>query len=752
MQSPNLSKLIVWFIAIALVSSSALFAFSSYINNPGTVKPATSTAISPLDKPFTENLPTGATDAEIAALQAEEKDNATLGLVNVLAQEIVNKNPQGPLNAAGQLSMAAPDNLNSLIDDYIKTHPFSGDSLKPSIQDKDINIVDTSDSAAFNNYFSNLGSIVLNLNSEYGLTDPTDSTAKLDAYTQILQKYDGELRNLQVPKPLASLHKSILATIDVSLNYTALSTNDPLGAVALSDVYDRELSRAVNDFDSQTKDLNKLSLAPSEHRNIIQVILGVHTALAAGIGVPVEDQNSIWQQIKKFVYDYKKDIKAMLLDFLKNTLLRKMTKQVVNWVAGGPEPQFVTNWNTFFTDASIDAAGHVLAQAAPQLCGAGSGGGGGPGTIDGLGDFAGFIKKVMTPINTAGIQTNGFGYPGCTLTDAIISINDFKQDFRNGGWKAYATVLQPQNTILGSLITLSDRQLIAAAQAQAEASAKAVSGGGFTGQMACDNGEPPSQQDTQHGDGEGGTFTIPKGSCADGSKPHVTTPGVFSKDLSTQGFNAAYNRLVTAGDYKALVAYIADVALNRLFQEGAKGLLSYARKQGNGSYNPGTGDTGAPPISTAPLPETPANNAKDLARQILVRKQSALDDARSTVSSLSDTITLLQQTVSACTSNQAVVDGARAEITALAGLKTDLLLKVEALKPQVDGLQKFIASPTTIADLTAQFGTLEDAQTEADDMSVQRQKADAVYGQAGQLYASCSNDTLDSTSPPSTPP
>lgn len=698
---------------------------------PGTALKSQNLPSSLVDK----SVAGGPTDPEVAALSASQTDNATAALTNVLVQEIVKKNPEGPQEVNGKLTIATPDNLNQLISAYIKTHPFSLDPIKPTVSVKDVAVTDSSDQAAVNSYLSDLSGTVANLNSDYSQIDTSDPSAQIAGYNELLKKYNGELKNIKTPRPLAGLHQIVLSAFDVSEKYAALVNNDPITAAALEDAYDKQLTQLTADMDAQIKTLSETGFLTVEHKNLVQSIFGIHTAYAIGLGVPVNDQNSIWQQIKKFLYDKAKDIKAVLLEYLKNRLLKQMTLQVINWVAGGPQPQFVQNWNSFLGDATQGAMSSVFQSVAPQLCGSA----GTIGSAVGLGGVADFVRKVMTPVQMNGYVTGI--YPTCTLGQVINNVDDFQHDLRNGGWLAYTSLMQPQNTIFGNLMEISDRQSRAAAQAEKEALARATAGSGFPGQLVCDNGQPPLAQDETHNDGEGGTYTLPRGSCADYSTPHIPTPGVLAKDISAQAFTSAYNRLINTGDAKALTAFIAEAALSNLIKKGLQGLTGYAHQYA--SNVPASTDPGGV-VTPAPLPpETPDSTAVGLAQQILAHKQTSLSNARGAADAIGQAMDSLESVVAVCSESLAGV--AKANLQGMQSLRDTLTNAVTQLDSQVSALQDYVANADSAAPagaLPAEFGTLADARTEDSDIAAKYANAVNMNGNAVDL-ASCVNDVAN---------
>ncbi len=736
----SVKSFVTAFLAVAILLSSTFVAGSLYINSRPVPK-AVQTAPH-VTNAFVDSYPGGATDPEVLALQLRDENNMTGQIANVLAQELLKANPNGPIDQNGESVIEVPGNLNVLIDEYLQGHPKSEGQLVPKISDKDLALTDATDAQAITRYLAQVEEIVSKLPPELEAVDASTAEFMVNQNIEMFHKTSGQFKSVKVPRSIADFHKSLLFSFQISANFTQLLASDPLGAAALGDTYQREVTKALDDLTAEAERLQSAGLIPAQERPLVQKLLGIETAYAFS-DVPAFAQRviQIAYQIKKFYDDYLKKYMDILLEYAKNTVLKAMAAQVVNWVAGGPEPQFVTNWDGFLRQAADNGIGRVLNEALPAVCG-------GPDDIGNLltngalGQMAQLIRDIMQPVNTL---NGNLPYEQCTLSKVVQNFKDFERDLRNGGWVAYAELMKPQNTLNGNLIAIADRKLTIAGKQREEAEKQAAAGSGFTGQQLCDDGKKPL--DKGGADAYNAQFIGPvqpgkqknPGDCADGSSPHVATPGIFSKDLTSKGFDHAYDRLVNARDWKAMLAYVADMALSNFMKKSAKGLLSYAQSTKSSG---GGGGNGGPVTSQAPNPEPTATSTLEEAGQILARKESSLEDARRYVQSLTDTVNALNNILGACKSEANVVADAKVQLPPLMSLRDTISLKVEDLKAAVDGLRLFTATPGSAATLHTQFGTLAQAQTEADNLSIQRQKADGVTLQTQNLFVACSQNSL----------
>jgi hypothetical protein len=692
--SPQIRKFIVGFLLLAILTGSA-FAASLY---RGSLNGGQAEGAAQINRAFAPALAGGTRDAELAAIEAMEATGATNDIATIFTDEITKKNPDGPSETNGKTNIVIPGGLDATLAAYVATHQFSESAIAPEVSDKDIIRDDQSDAAAFNRYFAAIADVIGSVRQDQsGATDPSILINNID----LIQDGARRIAQIKTPAALVDFQKNLIATVQISAKYGRLVVADPLTASALSGNYNLRLSA---NLDAMTKELATLSVQkqlsiPQVPRSITQRLLGIQTAYALfGVGDIVFDPAALTQMIKEFFQYLKDHWKGILTEALKSALLRLLSTQVTNWVNNHGVPQFVTNWNTFLSGAANIAANQTLKTQYSKLC-------------KSLGGSADILAKVLQAGTSGSIVPSG----GCTSGGAILNIKDFNSDFRNGGWTSYVKALQPQNNFLGALTNAANAQSLAATAAAEIAKSRALAGSGFPGTEVCDDGKAPSP-----GDG-----------CADGKPSHVSTPGKTISDILSKSFTSGYDRILAADSaqgngYQALANFLATAAINQLLKSGLKGL--------------GGGSSTNPNAPTAPAPEDPAGDVAGELQQILARKQSSLDDARSTLSVLTDTVGTLRQVVNACSANPNIVTDAAAEIEALILFQDDLTAKIEQLKPQIEALQTFSGS---LEELHSKFGTVAQAQTEAEDLASKRANADSVFTQAGNLFSSCSADVIN---------
>lgn len=214
------------------------------------------------------------------------------------------------------------------------------------------------------------------------------------------------------------------------------------------------------------------------------------------------------------------------LETLKRRILTMMTDQIINWIEGREKPLFITDWKRFLGEAANIAIGDLAIDlGAGYLC-------------------SPFRFQLQLTILRPPRFTQ---YVSCTLDDIVSNIKNFYEDFRNGGWFAYAEQWQPQNNYYGSVLMAMEELYRREAVIKEANLFEGLAGGGFIGTRVCDST---------------GRF------CT------ITTPGAQIGALAAKALGADIDYLVNAQDLAAYVGAIADALINRLIEAGARGLLS----------------------------------------------------------------------------------------------------------------------------------------------------------------------------------
>ena len=136
---------------------------------------------------------------------------------------------------------------------------------------------------------------------------------------------------------------------------------------------------------------------------------------------------------------------------IKRTLLYQLSTQIVDWIQTGKTPQFWKQPGKFLKDTGLLAVDRFISRVAPRLC-------------------EPFRLSVQLQIPSVRREDNPFyEQVTCSLNSVVANIENFYQDFRQGGWIAYNEMLKPQNNYYGASLAVIDE----AAQQQAAATENA---------------------------------------------------------------------------------------------------------------------------------------------------------------------------------------------------------------------------------------------------------------------------------------
>jgi len=299
------------------------------------------------------------------------------------------------------------------------------------------------------------------------------------------------------------------------------------------------------------------------------------------------------QTIWKFALD-------AAVETLKRQILNMMVDQIVNWIQGGGEPKFITDWPAFFREAVDQAGGKFLQQMGlSQLCS----------------PFKALLSAGFIPIPTFTTRTS------CTLTQVGVNLEAFLKSFENGGWIAWnEMILKPQNNVYGAYIMAWDQYEIEKSAAEKSAAAEAQAGKGFLGVKECVEWDSSQAIATcsevytnckNQGASSEECSQLEK-QCYDQNqickKERTKTPGSVVGDLAAQAMGSDIPYILSMKDAKGYVAAITNAILNRVFAEGLSELKTALTSNNRGSGGGGVGGGSAAQAQCAQLLGTAAYN------------------------------------------------------------------------------------------------------------------------------------------------
>lgn len=267
---------------------------------------------------------------------------------------------------------------------------------------------------------------------------------------------------------------------------------------------------------------------------------------------------------------------------MKKRFFDMVVDQMVAWIQGGGQPQFIQNWDSFLASYGNIVTGDLIQQL-------------------GLGAVC---RPFGIQLQIAVMQPPRFTRQiTCTLDQVVGNMVNFYNNFRAGGFIAYRELWQPQNNFYGSLIMTMNEKEMRIADQRFAALQEAQANNGFLGTRKCDA----------------------YGHC------YITTPGMQIGAAAAKVVGADLDYIINSTDLAAYTAAISDAFINRLVRSGVRGLqgvvaanvppIGYIPEQPKG-YEPCAGLTGTALSGCRGLQTTQTNN-NEFARQAYLNELNA---------------------------------------------------------------------------------------------------------------------------------
>ncbi|HRY52956.1 MAG TPA: hypothetical protein P5089_03930 [Candidatus Portnoybacteria bacterium] len=286
-----------------------------------------------------------------------------------------------------------------------------------------------------------------------------------------------------------------------------------------------------------------------------------------------------------------KEAAKIAWNILRKQLLNMIVNDIVKWIQNGTTPRFVTDWQGFLTKAADTAAGNFISQYL------------GMGFLCDTFDFK--LKIALSKpqeFNESAIK--------CTLSKITSNINNFFNNFSNGGWAGWIEVSETQNNIMGATLMVLDQKYDVMAKAQEAAKNEVSSAAGFEGDKVCSQRQcvdpmvGETYKETYSGSSLGWTKEQMSSSCTC-LKWEIRTPGRVAGDALSQAAGVDIENLIQSKEFAEYAAAIIDAVINRVIKEGVAAMKTGAGS--SGASGPGI-TTATPPIVNI-SPYTNASNA-----------------------------------------------------------------------------------------------------------------------------------------------
>lgn len=272
-----------------------------------------------------------------------------------------------------------------------------------------------------------------------------------------------------------------------------------------------------------------------------------------------------------FVPNWGKFIKDFGLDTLAwsmvNLVIERMAAQTVNWINSGFDgsPGFITDTGGFFRETADGVAGQYIFDN-PNLnflCGP-------------------ISARIRLSLAQNYIQDNVRWQ--CTVTDVVGNVENFMNDFSQGGWDGFFELSQrQQNNPVGAYMQAENELFWRIANKQGTMDKELNWGQGIMSFKTCDR-EPPKVEASggvPNADGSTNYITTP-GECIKGTEK-ISTPGSVIQSKLNESLGMGTKRLEVADEINEIVSALMNQLTLQVVGGVGKGLRSLS--------NPGTGSS-----------------------------------------------------------------------------------------------------------------------------------------------------------------
>ncbi|MEK7555549.1 MAG: hypothetical protein AAB516_01885 [Patescibacteria group bacterium] len=278
--------------------------------------------------------------------------------------------------------------------------------------------------------------------------------------------------------------------------------------------------------------------------------------------VPVDIANLVWDIANRAWTWFKGNWQHMMRDLIVRRIVDAMADDVIQWIQGGGEPGFVTDFGGFMEDAFQAGVGDVAKELnMAWLC-------------------SPFKAQLQLSVNYLPVQRFSQRVE-CTLDDIVANINDFYANFENGGWIAYNESWKPQNNFYGAMLMAHDEMLIRGSQEQEAAKNEALAGAGFLSQKRCETAANYIDRTTCESVESGTCAKDSEGDWCSANDIKIITPGDTIGEVIAKTAIKDFDYIDNVQSY---VAAIVNAIINRLFSEGLA-LMKDSTSPGGTSYD-----------------------------------------------------------------------------------------------------------------------------------------------------------------------
>jgi len=291
----------------------------------------------------------------------------------------------------------------------------------------------------------------------------------------------------------------------------------------------------------------------------------------------------LWEKAKKLLTWAQGTILNMLL----HKILAALTQDIVDWIQNGDEPRFISEGLSGYLWDAVDQAGGDFVE-----------------NYLGLGwmcePFDVEIKIALQEVTTFKDEVT------CTLSDVVDNVENFYNDFSEGGWSGWIELTKPQNNFYGAFLSAQEEKYEEEEKAREQAAFDALTGDGFLSMKDCiwydETGAVVATQTDVRGQPKLPSVCIGSATGPCTYKCETLTPSsVISAvvDKTTTNYWDQLNAQISAatskaGPYSVYVQAIINALINRVMTEGVGLLKAGTSSDSQGELTePDYGDLGA---------------------------------------------------------------------------------------------------------------------------------------------------------------
>lgn len=341
----------------------------------------------------------------------------------------------------------------------------------------------------------------------------------------------------------------------------------------------------------------------------------------------------------------------ILRDILAKRIIDYTVDQTVQWIQGGGQPKFITNWKGFVSDAGNIAFDSIIREVGlARLCQ----------------PFSLQVRIGLLPVGQFSQRVE------CTLDRVVGNIENFYRNFQSGGWIAYNEMWNPRNNFFGQILMIQDETGSRVSQETTAAINKGIAGAGFLSDESCVEvneemydscieDESYNSPETAHEDCEQYACT----------RWETQTPGSIVGKAAGEAITSDKE---WAANIQSWTSALVNAAINRVISEGL------ASMRGAGS---GGGSSYRPPEMTTQINQQIDQERRRMTNEIQRFRQEWEYISTAKTRSLS----YVQQTLNIYDSlilNNCGFSASAPEIQALQNTSSTLIVEISALRSQLD--------------------------------------------------------------------